>query len=375
MDFLTAFLLTFLKSLAWPNHFHYWVFIAWIMPAFVLTWQIVTKNTRSTRLSNFALILFIFFTLIAFAIAYSRHENGSGPARRHFEFLSFSIISLSLSLLLIEWNTKHILFKKFLHVMLFLWGALFLCSFPSQIAVYNYTLNDRETLSPIHEKYVRNYLVDGDVTKMENRPSRHVPFPRAKDLARVLDGLKQEGMLPFQLQYSSFPTENPNDVFIANGVKTPVKELDPNLYKQPFISSYNISLEGNKATGQYLSEVFEINRQHVLIPVIGHLGYNGLSLNLINEANGEHTPINLSTTKPKVIDHLEAIFLKIPLGKYRLLAIDKSDEHWFGFAPPRPIGLLSLLVYWLLPQGERILQLGLLILLFCFRRQMLFLVR
>lgn len=356
---------TFLKTIAWPSTTYMWTALVYFLPIIMLGVLALRENKfMLLRKTRFALCLYGFVFLNALAIAYARDAGGLGPTRRYFEFLALLPIASVLALHLLI-NLKQALSKKWLVGLTVVWVASILISLPNQIEVLDYTLKDRAKVKPIQEEIVRNYLNTQDVTLLQNKPMRHVPFHHMQQFGYWLPIYNMNNILPYQIQQPKpLKASKGDNVFVENGTFFPYRKMyQTGLFGEKVRGSYGFGNGGESVTGGYESQVLRLDRSYAMIPVTGYTGYQGMSLKLVNQKTGKEYPIIPKEINSKYAERWRNVFVKVKKGKYRLVAEDNNKSLWFGFAAPRAVGKIS---YWnkrLIENGQFIWNIGALLIL------------
>ena len=365
----------FLMSMSWPMPRQIWPSLLLVIPVIILAHHVLTKQKPIHELSKFIFSLYGFIFLTSLGIAYARAE--AGTTRRYFEFLSLAFIASTYALLYIQ--NKWVLnasstVKSFLII---LWVLIIVASVPFQIGVMQYTLYDRSITKPHQAKNVHGYLSSNDSDWLENKLFRQVPYTKPKVLGEFLTAANSSDILPYQVQtpdkIAHIPSpdltkiEKNNNPFIPNGIYIASKNILGEKYKEQIgMGSYHPKLGREKATGKYMSATFEINRPYVMIPIIGYVGYENMSLKLVDSISKEEfevTPVTHSKYSEVWRDYL----MKVPRGYYHIEAIDNNPNLWFGFTQPRSVGRFSYYTQGLLSNAKYIWQLGIFLLIISLR--------
>lgn len=371
---------SFAKTMSWPLTSQAWPFVLLVIPVLLLLKRLITQSSVPSKLSRFIISLYGYVVLTAIAIAVARAIEGHGPAARYMEFISLAWIASTLAVLYLQ-NSQPRLSSWAKQSIILLWLALLVISIPWQANALKSVLAERQLYATIQETNVRSYLNSGgDLTWLENKPFLHIPYHEASGLVRALKDFKAADILPTHLQLpaqirpdSQIPSStHAVSPFIVNGSVRPNALKSGESYKGEAIrGSFAPLLGGMLATGSFQSEPIEFRRPYAKIPVIGYLGYEGLTLKFINTVSGR-----IVNVKPQVLDSKYAevwrdVSFRIPPGLYRLVAEDNNRSLWFGFAAPRSLGRLSFQTERLLDNGRLLWQLGLLLLAFKNRKNLL----
>ncbi len=372
-EHINDFMISLGKTLSWPLTRSFWPWLIFFFPVLVLALKGGRGlNDKSKNVVAFTFSLCLFVVIVSIAIAYARGVGGYGPTRRYSEFLSISIVSSVLALLILQ-KQKYLGNSKINTAMIMVWLLSLIASIPTQLKVFNYTVEDRAVLNSANEQIVRDYIITGKESVFEKKRYRHVPYPDHKILATILDDYTAADMLPVELQV---PTNIINITniqgqgFVKNGsIYGSSHSLGVKYRGENVIGSYNTVLGAQHAKGTYKSEEFESKRSYLIFPTLGFLGREELSLQLVEVDSGSIISVIPRDTSAKSADSWASQVVKVPEGKYRIIASDQSDTLWFAFAAPRSMGKLSYLVRRILKKGEYIWQLGVLLLLLSIHRQ------
>jgi len=371
---------SFAKTMSWPLTSHAWPFILLVIPILFVLIRMLKQAATPSKISRFILSLYGFVVVTGIAIAIARAFEGHGPAPRYMEFISLAWISSTLAVLYLQ-NITPALTSWLRQSMILLWLAVLIIAIPWQINTLKSVLAERELYSDIQETNVRSYLNSGgDLTWLEEKPFLHIPYHEASGLVRALKDFKAADILPTHLQLppqirpdtqisSTIHAESP---FIINGSVRPNALKSGESYKgEAMRGSFTPYLGGMAATGSFQSEPIEFRRPYAKIPVIGYLGYEGLTLKLVNTVTGRIVNVQPQDLNSKYAEVWREVSFEIAPGLYRLVAQDNSSSLWFGFAAPRSLGRLSFYTERWLENGRLVWQLGLLLLAFRQRKILL----
>lgn len=369
----------FFKAMSWPNSTWVWPAVLLIIPFTLLFIQVVKNRSTPERIVRFTFALFLFVTVVCMAIAYARGVGGEGPARRYFEFMALLPLACALAYMLLNKPTTP-LARNALGGLCAVWIGVFILSFPWHTNVVKLTLEERAKLKPVQEKLVRTYLNSKDPTTFENKLYRHVPFPRPQALLKMLDQMNAADTLPYLLQTPTPVEWNPKyslaqreeSAFIVNGTVIETKrEFKVNRVGEDVFGSYKPRAGGVRATGRFESQEFRLNRPYAAIPVQGFLGYEGLTMKLVDVGSGEEFDIIPDEISSKYAETWRLLLQPIPRGYYRIVAEDNNPELWFAFATPRSVGRISYHTQNLLNNGHWVWKLGLFLLLISIRNPLI----
>lgn len=369
---------TFTKTMSWPVRTHIWPFFVFVIPILILFKNLLSNNINKSKLVPFLLSIYGFIVIIAVAIASARSSEGSGPARRYADFLTLAFVASSFALLFIQ-QQKFRLPKAPNQLLVIAWIITTVIAIPYRLEVLFYTLEDRDIVLPRQEQNVRQYINTKDMQWLEGKHFRSIPFPREDTLARSLDKFQAANMLPYQLQrpplISNTIKTSEEPAFIQHGLFFATSgKYGGNLFGETVIGSYNMDANGNKATGQFVSQPFNLNRNYAMIPIIGYTGFPGMTLKLVNVATQQEIIIKPSIRSSLYAETWREILVKAPQGNYQLIAEDLNEELWFGFAAPRSVGQLSYWAQALKQNGQLFWFAGLCLLLFLYRQQLVSLI-
>lgn len=362
------FVISMMKMLSWPSSHKTWPSIVFVLPIVLLALGIMRKKIPQTRLATFTLTMAAFGILISVAFAYARGAHGSGPANRHFDFLTIYFVASALALMLIQ-NRDGV--KKIenvsIKVLSFLWIVMAVLAVPYHFSVSHFELSDRAKLVPVQDDIMRRYSVTHNPELFKNRQFREVPFPFPNILQDMVKRLQKTDAIPYSLQSSSMQLNSDDSVFVKDGLV----RRQHGRYRgvEPVLGSYNLSRGAQNAVGEYTSELFVARRPYVMIPVTGHLGFEGTSLLLVGETNKRVVEVTPKVVSQRYAHEWRELLVKAPDDQYRIVAKDDSKSLWFAYAAPRSVGRLSYFVDKIIEIGDKIWIIGLLLLVFSFRRK------
>jgi len=372
---LTDAVTTFLKAMSWPNSRWVWPVFISIIPIVWLSFEVAKNRSTPHRLVRFVLSQFLFITLVCIAISYARGAGGLGPARRYFEFMALLPLTSVMAYLLLN-IPKAQISRRFIGSLAAGWVALFILSVPWLVYGLKYTLDERAYLKPIQERLVRTYLNTKDSSILSNRPFRHVPFSQPDKFSKALDNMNEADMLPHLLQtpkpirwspdYTPALIEGsafiPNGTFIATKGKFNLKRVGEDVF-----GSYKPQAGGVNATGRFESLAFKLNRPYASVPVLGYLGYEGLTMKLVDVGSGEEFEVIPREIGSEYAEEWRSVLLPVPRGYYKIVAEDNHKKLWFGFAAPRSVGRISYYTQKLLDHSVWVWGLGVFLMLISIR--------
>jgi hypothetical protein len=99
------------------------------------------------------------------------------------------------------------------------------------------------------------------------------------------------------------------------------------------------------------------------LSVAGDLGGKNLTLELVDLATGERTPVKPSATPG---NKWRDCYVKAPAGAFKIVARDASETGWFAFKAPREVGRLSFWAIRILNAWKYLLLAGLCLFVFDF---------
>lgn len=372
--------LTFAKTMSWPVRTHIWPFLIFLIPIIALLVSIIKNGKVESKLVPFILSMYGFIFLIALSVAAARSLEGAGPPRRYMDFLTLGFIASSFALLFIQ-QKQFQLPKIINHFLILAWYCAVLISIPYRIETTLFTLNDRDGTIQYQEKYVKQFINTNDFAYLEDKPFRHIPFPRVQTLGDKIKKYQETDILHYSLQKPSLLTHNPEhtpqqwqaSAFVPNGFHYPVRRT-PNRegwYGENVIGSFFLPKGGNESTGGFESNIFGITRPYIMVPVTGYLNFTGMSLKLIEVDTGKEYPVEPKYRGSTNAENWTEILVNAKKGNYRLVAEDNNEELWFGFAAPRSVGRLSYLTKKLLTSNHFFYIFGIGLLTFIFRRKII----
>jgi len=369
---ISDFAVSVFKTLSFPLESMTLPSVVLLAPPIILGVRALYKRDLNRRTLIFTLTLFVYVVVIAVAIAYIRGANGAAPSVRYFEFLQLYLIASLLALLALQ--TKEYLLKPIVNYTLILsWLMVVVFGGVRQVHALNSDIAERSAQKPMQQKLVRDYLVSGDINMLRNWPVGYLPFPSAEGLVIFLDQMKSDDMLHYRFQvWPDLVSMDPGSAFVANGTIRPSKnEIGIKYEQENSVGSYNTAKGGVKATGTFTSQLIQTKRATLMIPVMGYLGYPGLTLSVVDEVTKETTPVVPGELNSSYAELWQEVYVDAPENAFRLVASDNNEQLWFGFAMPRTVGRLTMVAQWLRENGQKIWLIGLLVLLFSVRASLL----
>jgi len=365
-DFLT----TLFKALSFPLSDNVVPSIVILLPILVLLFRAIQHAALNHRLTAFALSMVIYTGAIALAIGYARGRFGGAPSERYFEFLSLNIVTSAIALMLIQKQSFQL--RPLVNTALILaWVAVLIAGGIAQVERLDRILTERAIVKPAEEDAVRRYMTSGDIAELEATPISNMPFPSASGLEHFIEKLKPHDLFPHQLQVRAelSPAAGSTGFERNAAIRISTQEFRYKYRHENVVGSFIPRFGGVTSTGQYLSNpIHASGRNYLMVPVMGYLGYPGLSLSLVDEVTGAETPIAPEVLDSAYAESWQEIYVKAPQNAFRLKAVDDNDALWFGFAAPRTVGRVSMFTKKLLERGHYVWWLGLLLIVFTARR-------
>jgi len=347
VDFLT----TALKALSYPIQKQVWPSLFFLLPLGAVLVQAIRLKAWNDRIVLFVLSIAAYAIGLAFSIGYARGINGMNPSDRYFEFLQIYTLASFLSLLILA-KHKYRINSTIFNMIAVAWSAMFILGAIYQVGFTNNTIKRLKTEKPKHEKAVLDYLHTQDRQAVIDLKPRDVPYPSNLGLMSFINKVTQEDIMVYQLQTpAALVREESSTAFSVNGAVRSTGEG----YKyqhEDIMGSYNRENGGSAADGRYVSQIFATNRQYLMIPVTGHLGFPDMTLQLVDLKTEERTDIIPEKVGRDNIEGWQEVFVPTPENAFRILAIDNNPDRWFGFAAPRTVGKVSVVSNWLIKHGQ-----------------------
>jgi len=353
------FLITALKALSYPLHRQIWPSILLLLPLCTLLVQVIRNGGWNDRSVLFVLSLSGYAVGLAASIGYARGVDGMNLSDRYFEFLQLYTLAGFLSLLILH-KRQYRLSTTLYTALLLSWGATFITGAATQVSFTNDVITRFATEKPTHENVVKDYLHTRAPQAVLDLAPADVPYPSNRGLIHFIDKVTQEDILSYQLQVpQALIRESVSTAFVINGTTRSTGEAYRHFHSD-VMGSFDRQNGGNAADGTYVSQIFATNRNGIMIPVTGHLGYPDMSLQLVDletELRTDIIPLNIGRD---FIEGWQEVFVPTPENAFRIIATDNNPERWFAFGAPRTIGKLSLVSNWLISHGQLLWQLALL---------------
>jgi hypothetical protein len=339
---IEAFFETLFRTVGWPFIKNYGLGLLLYSPTIALVILVLLRSIKLTPLSIFIIALNTYMVMQAAGIALARNDaTGMNPAPRYYEFLMLSIIANFTALLILLHNNKATppLFKKGL---LGVWILLLSSTIPQQLKIHNEIAVEEIKRKQNRVEISRNYLLSGDISGLTGHPYFRSPYPRSYvKLANWLDEYTDRGSLPMELQIVPPLELNESKVFAYRATVLPsINQLGARYQGEPAIGSYNLEFGAQNARGEFNSKTMVTDFPYLMIPSLGFLGLEGLSLELVDRESGEVTLLE-RTFRPMTAETWQSNYLSAPKGEFFIRAKDDSKKLWFGFAAPREVGRVS----------------------------------
>jgi hypothetical protein len=331
-----AFFVTLFKTLGWPFVKYYGLGLLLFCPSVALLVLVLRRSIKLTPLTIFILALNAYMLMQAVGIAAARNDaTGINPAPRYYEVLLLSLIANFTALLLTV--REHTSVASFNKILVGVWLILVILAIPGQIAI-NQNLSTEELKRKQNRLHMsRNYLLNHDIESLKGHSYFWRPYPRSYyKLATWLDQYAARKSLPVELQIPMRMTLNGSKIFAYNAFPN----IATRYQREVAIGSFNSKFGAQHAIGEFQSMPMQSAFPYLMIPSIGFLGLNDLSLELVEVSTGRITPVNLEF-KPKTAEVWQKNYVPTPDGEFVIRARDDAEGLWFGFAAPREVGLLS----------------------------------
>jgi hypothetical protein len=329
----------------------------------VLTVLVLIKSVKLSPFVIFTLALSAYMIMQSLGIAYARNDaNGINPAVRYNEFLLLSIIANFFALLIISGQTQ--LRATLKTSILITWVLTLYSAVPAQLDIFENVAQEELERRSHQTSTARSYVGTSDPKVLHGHSYFRIAFPRSpKRLAAWLDQYKALNTLPVELQVPKSLRLTQGQTFARNAAVQPNMKVVEARYKgETTIGSFNLARGAQNATGFYESEPLMAERDYLMVPTLGFLGYEGLSLELIELASGKSTAIIPRGNRDNA-EVWRANYVAAPQGRYVIRANDDSTALWFAFAAPRELGPVSYYVRRLLENRHWIWNIGLVLLL------------
>jgi hypothetical protein len=334
---LAQFVTALAQLIAWPNIFQPWLVLINPLPIAAIAWIYVRSNHREMRAERIVLGVGSWVILQAAAVAYTRSENVI--VSRYMDFTVFLMVLNCVSLyLLLSRYRQYFKFRALYYAGAAAWLGCCLYG----LWFLNGVVRERafpklRPLVELREENTRAFMVINDEHVFDDKDPLLLAFPDGATLVGLLRKDAIRSMLPACVRDPLKVSEKGHGTFIHNGW-----QLDrPDGATEKSWGSY--SLENISTPRSFESlPVKKSAMPYLEIPVAGDLGEPGLSLELVDMANGRRTRIN--PTRPPG-GHWVNIQVPAPEGEFKIVARDENQTKWFAFKEPREMGRLS---YWAL---------------------------
>lgn len=365
---LEIFLSTLKNTLFWPLRENLLLGVVLLAPSLVLTILVMRKSIGWNPFVIFTLGLSAYMIMQSLGIAYARNDaNGLNPAPRYFEFLLLSLVANFLALLCVIGHQRVAVWFKWL--LFTAWVAVLYSAVPGQLAIHQDIANEELERRAHQTSTARSYVGVGDPAVLHGHSYFHIAFPRSPTrLAAWLDDYKSRNTLAVELQVPGRLKTQPGSVFDRNAAVQPnLDVINARYLGETTIGSFNLQRGAQNAQGEYESQPLFTARDYLMIPTLGFLGADGLSLELVEMGSGKVTPI----VRDAAVENAEAWranYVRAPEGRYRIRARDESSKLWFAFAAPRELGPVSYYVRLLIENRHVLWNIGALLLLLALGR-------
>jgi hypothetical protein len=329
-----AFKISFARNLAFP-----WITwprlspVLWV-PLILVAVIVLIKRLKTTKLERMSLALGAWVVIQAATVAYTRGVNGTAPASRYLDMLSFGLVVNTVALVALlahfdGWARRWM--KKAAQGALTLWlvGAIAGVTLLSQAILAK---DGREKLLWMNEyvRNVRHFVVTGDLpTLVQKRGPFEIPYFSPMMLAGWLTHPYVRHILPATVREPL--TLATGETTGAFGQASSHKDL---------LSVWDSYVGGrSKAQGRFESQPIACREyQQIRFEVAGALRASGQSLVLKPSDGGRETIV-----RPPLIggSGWTAVSVRCPSTAFTVLAVDSSPTAWFAFHQPSEIGWAS----------------------------------
>ena len=329
-----AFKVSFARNLAFP-----WITsprlspLLWV-PLILVASSVLIKRLKSTNLERMSLALGAWVVIQAATIAYTRGVNGTAPASRYLDMLSFGLVvnSVALVALLMHFEgSARRWMQRAAQGALAVWlvGAIAGVTLLSQVILAK---DGREKLLWMNEyvRNVRHFVVTGDLPAlMQKRGPFEIPYFRPMMLAGWLTHPYVRHILPAAVRAP---------LGLGTGETT-------GMFGESFSQTDQLivwdSYVGGRSKGQGRFESQPLacrDYPQIRFEVAGALRASGQSLVLKPSDGGRETIV-----RPPLIggSGWTAVSVRCPSTAFTVLAVDSSPTAWFAFRQPAEIGWAS----------------------------------
>ena len=329
-----AFKISFARNLAFP-----WITsprlspILWV-PLILVALIVLIKRLKTTNLERMSLALGAWVVIQAGTVAYTRGVNGTAPASRYLDMLSFGLVvnTVALVALLAHFDgSARNWIKRAAQGALTLWlvGAIVGVTLLSQVILAR---DGREKLLWMNEsvRNVRNFVVTGDLpTFVQKRGPYEIPYFSPLMLAGWLTHPYVRHILPASVR---------EPLNLATGETTGT--FGQASSQTDLLTVWDSYVGGrSKAQGRFESQPIVCrDYPQIRFEIAGALHASGESLVLKPSNGGRETII-----RPPLVGSSgwTAVSVRCPSSAFTVLAVDASPTAWFAFRQPSEIGWVS----------------------------------
>jgi hypothetical protein len=325
-------------ALAWP-----WVdrpvlaIAMWLPLAAALTLGLLRRG-QIAPLERLAAGLGLWVVLNAVALAYGRGAGGALPAIRYLDILSLGFAANSVALIALLDRAATFTFARWIALGTLAGWLLF-----SVVGIDRLVGRTLVDLAVWRQYFateavtVRQFMMSDDVSWMLSRRDLvELPYPDSARLVTLLKDPYIRRILPAAVRtpLALEPSAETNTGFVRDSTFTARLARDP--LERQWLS---LSNEGKKAKVRFVSGPLtcELGNQ-LKFEVSGYLGWKGQYLALKNLRTGVDTAVVPSRLAQE--DWTEVI-VPCPRDQFEIVAIDDSEDSWFGFREPVEIGWAS----------------------------------
>jgi len=346
------FRLALARNLAWP-----WIdlppasVVMWLPLAILLTIALL-QRTRTTALERTAAGFGMWVVLNAGAMAYGRGAGGGLPAIRYFDILSLGFLANTAALIALLERARTASAARYLVA-----GALAGWMLFAALGVDWLTGRALEDLTGWRGHFVRHAIglrtamFTGDIDDLlSKRPLIDLPYPDPVRLVTVLKDPYIQSILPAAVRAPLLvePRTGTSNGFVRDSVFTATLPHDP--LQHAWLS---LSDDGKKAKGTFESQPLGCQLGSQLkFQVSGYLGWTQQYLALRDLRTGRDQPI---VPRQLARESWNDVIVPCPSDQFEIVAIDNSEDSWFGFREPVEVGRASVIVESLIQNSRSLL--------------------
>jgi hypothetical protein len=332
------FSLSLARNLAWPWIDRPWLGLFMWLPLVTLLTAVLIRHARMTALERMSTGLGLWVVLNAGAIAYGRGAGATLPAGRYLDILSLGFVANAVALTALLERTRASAAARYLTTgALVGWLVFAVVGVDALVGRAMGDLAAWRSYFAAHATNLRTFMITRDVDDLlSKRPLIDLPYPEPHRLATLLQDPYIQSILPAAVRtpLDVQPQVGTSVGFVTNSPFAAALTRDP--LERAWLS---LSDEGRKAKGRFVSQPLACGPgARLKFQVSGYLGWPDEYLAIRDLRTGRDAAI---VPERLARESWADVIVPCPSDPFEIVAIDNSEDSWFGFREPIEIGWAS----------------------------------